>query len=336
MTTAKKYQVFVSSTFVDLKDERQAVIRHILDLKRIPAGMELFPAADFDQLDYIKKIIDECDYYVLILGGRYGSMDPGGVSYTEREYDYAVATGKVVLAFVHDDVGSIAHKNVEPNHAAKLALDAFREKVMSGRLVRAWRDQQSLEVAVVKALVHAFNDHPQVGWIRGDALAATDIIEQSNRLLQENADLKAKIESIAPAKVEPIISDLADFDDLYDVRYSYKVSIRGSVSFRDTSCALSWRQIFVGIASSLGAAAKTISVVKTGVALAVEEFADADAVYSLNSLDQSRILVQLEALGLIKTYMSKASDEKYYQYVGLTPEGRRRFVENTAVRKPPE
>jgi hypothetical protein len=100
----KKYQVFVSSTFRDLADERQTAIRNILDLGHVPAGMELFPAADTEQLTYIKKVIDQCDYYVLIMGGRYGSMDNAGVSFTEREYDYAVDMGKIVLAFPHADI----------------------------------------------------------------------------------------------------------------------------------------------------------------------------------------------------------------------------------------
>ncbi|MGO7550591.1 DUF4062 domain-containing protein, partial [Rhizobium leguminosarum] len=71
--------MFVSSTFRDLFDERQDTIRNILDLNHIPAGMELFPAADVEQLDYIKKVIDDCDYYLLIVGGRYGSLDADGV-----------------------------------------------------------------------------------------------------------------------------------------------------------------------------------------------------------------------------------------------------------------
>ena len=42
----KRYQVFISSTFRDLIDERQAVLRAVLELDHMPAGMELFPAAD--------------------------------------------------------------------------------------------------------------------------------------------------------------------------------------------------------------------------------------------------------------------------------------------------
>jgi hypothetical protein len=71
----KRYQVFVSSTFTDLKDERQAVLKAILELDHMPAGMELFPATDDSAWQLIKDVIDTSDYYALIIGGRYGSLD---------------------------------------------------------------------------------------------------------------------------------------------------------------------------------------------------------------------------------------------------------------------
>src|SRR5580658_5329998 len=104
----KKYQVFISSTFSDLTSERQDTIRSVLDLGHIPAGMEIFPAADSEQFEYIKKVIDECDYYVLIVGARYGSVDTSGISFTEKEYDYANEKKIPVLIFPHGDIGSIS------------------------------------------------------------------------------------------------------------------------------------------------------------------------------------------------------------------------------------
>ena len=63
--------------------------------------MELFPASDDDKWTLIKRVIDDCDYYVVVIGGRYGSIDPErGVSYTEMEFDYAVETKKPVMAFL--------------------------------------------------------------------------------------------------------------------------------------------------------------------------------------------------------------------------------------------
>ena len=89
----KRYQVFLSSTYADLKDERRAVIQALMEMDCIPAGMELFPSTDDEQFSFIKKVIDDCDYYVLIIGGRYGSTTPEGLSYTEQEYDYARGRG---------------------------------------------------------------------------------------------------------------------------------------------------------------------------------------------------------------------------------------------------
>lgn len=51
----KRYQVFVSSTFLDLQEERQEIMQALLELDCIPSGMELFPAANEDQWSLIKK-----------------------------------------------------------------------------------------------------------------------------------------------------------------------------------------------------------------------------------------------------------------------------------------
>ncbi len=99
----KRYQVFVSSTFADLQEERQQVIQALMEMDCIPAGMELFPATDEEQWEFIKRIIDDCDYYLLIIGGRYGSVSSDGVSYTEMEYEYAVSKGLKVIALLHDE-----------------------------------------------------------------------------------------------------------------------------------------------------------------------------------------------------------------------------------------
>ena len=103
----KRYQIFISSTFSDLKDERKKVMQTIMSLDCIPAGMELFPAMDEEQFEFIKRIIDDCDYYILIIGARYGSMDENGVSYTEKEYKYAISKNIPVMAFLHDDISSL-------------------------------------------------------------------------------------------------------------------------------------------------------------------------------------------------------------------------------------
>jgi hypothetical protein len=87
MLSQKRYQIFVSSTYEDLKAERQQVAQAILELEHFPAGMDIFPASDEAQWELIKKFIAESDYFIAVVGGRYGSVDDKGISYTEKEFD---------------------------------------------------------------------------------------------------------------------------------------------------------------------------------------------------------------------------------------------------------
>jgi Domain of unknown function (DUF4062) len=99
----KKYQIFVSSTYQDLREERAEIIKAVLEMGHIPVGMEMFSAADEEQWKIIARQIDETDYYVVIAAHRYGSVTDAGISYTEKELDYANSKKVPVLGFVIDD-----------------------------------------------------------------------------------------------------------------------------------------------------------------------------------------------------------------------------------------
>ncbi len=121
-----RYQVFVSSTFTDLREERRQVQQALLQMDCIPAGMELFPASDEEQWEFIKKVIDDCDYYIVLIAGRYGSTTTEGISYTEREFRYAVERSIPILAFVHGDPDSIPVGQSELDPELRTRLAQFR------------------------------------------------------------------------------------------------------------------------------------------------------------------------------------------------------------------
>jgi Domain of unknown function (DUF4062) len=98
--------------------------------------MELFPAADEEQWAFIKKVIDDCDYYLLIIGGRYGSTTTEGISYTEKEYDYAIERGIKVIALLHEDPDEILVGKSDIDPVLRERLRVFREKVVNNRLVK--------------------------------------------------------------------------------------------------------------------------------------------------------------------------------------------------------
>ena len=167
MNTSIRYQIFISSTYEDLRGERQQATQAILEAGYFPSGMELFPASDDTQWDLIKSVIAESDYYVVIVGGTYGTTNESGDSYTELEYDFAVERGIPVLGFVKTNIDNIASKFVEPDKGKRDRLDAFRKKVLS-RICRKFQDPKELGMAVLKSLMQESRVRPRIGWVRAD------------------------------------------------------------------------------------------------------------------------------------------------------------------------
>jgi predicted transcriptional regulator len=143
MQQIKKYSVFVSSTYQDLVDERKEVIQALLELDCIPIGMELFPATDDDQWTLIKELIDECDYYILIVGGRYGSLNKEGISFTQMEYEYALKIGIPVISFLHKSPDKITIGKTDKDSEKEHKLQDFK-KIASEKLVKFWSSPEEL------------------------------------------------------------------------------------------------------------------------------------------------------------------------------------------------
>lgn len=224
----RRYQVFVSSTYVDLTEERGEVIQALLELDCIPAGMELFPASSEQQWDLIKRVIDDCDYYIVIVGGRYGSVDGEGVSYTEREYDYAVETGMPVLGFVHRNPDEIKAGKSEKDPEAVERLAAFRAKV-EDRMCKYWEGPADLGGAVSRSLVQEIKRQPQVGWVRGSVVPEADVLRELTDLREENRILK---EQVAGSTAEPPqeLARLAHGDETVELEAQVMHHYRGALA----------------------------------------------------------------------------------------------------------
>jgi hypothetical protein len=190
--TAVKYQVFVSSTFDDLKAERAEAVRAILELGHIPVGMEMFSAGDEEQWQVIARTIDTCDYYVVIVAHRYGSMS-SGVSYTEREYDYAVSKKIPVLGFVIEASAPWNPDFVDKKKTVLAPLNAFKVKVKS-KMVSFWREKTDLHGKIGIALVKAFSSSPRPGWIRATDAAGPQVVAELGRLSEENRRLRDQVD----------------------------------------------------------------------------------------------------------------------------------------------
>jgi len=197
MQVRPKYQVFISSTYSDLHEERKAVAWAILKTRNIPAGMENFTASDDRGWRTITSVIDKTDYFVLILGGRYGSLDENGMSWTEREYHYATKMGIPILAFVREK-SSITADLLDDNVDLAKKLEAFKSHVRQNHLTVGWSTIEQLENGVAVGLNNIILDDEdrgisRPGWYRGNEIPDLKTLDEFARLSADNQKLRDEI-----------------------------------------------------------------------------------------------------------------------------------------------
>lgn len=217
----KKYQVFISSTYTDLLDERQAAVEAILKAGHIPAGMELFAAGDESQLDTIKRWIEASDIYMLILGGRYGSLEPKtGLSYIELEYDYAVSLDIPIFAAVIKDealekrVKTKGREVIETEHPKE--YKDFRQKVL-GKTSAFFEDPKDIKLAVHESIADIQVRYELKGWVSAAEVPDTvplfteikRLSSENSKLLEEIANLNKQLQDQPKSKTQD-----KEFDEL--------------------------------------------------------------------------------------------------------------------------
>ena len=315
----KRYQVFVSSTYTDLQEERLRVMQTLMRLDCIPAGMELFPAIDTEQFEYIKRIIDESDYYILIIGGRYGSLSEDGISYTEKEYDYAVSKKIPVMAFLHEDISKLTVEKSDIDQEKRDKLIAFRDKVSKTRLIEYWNNPNDLSSKVVLSLVSTIKLFPAVGWVRANLQTNTESLQEINNLRKKIETLKQEKEDLLNnISTTSQIADIAELDEVIIVSGSNYTTRSGRTKWELT---LTWERLFA-IISPFFLECHTDSRAQDIISEALAKEAKSCQSYpSIDTQDFQTIKVQFMALGLIDVERRKTTKGGYIVGWQLTESG---------------
>lgn len=339
----KRYQVFVSSTYVDLKEERLEVIKALLELDCIPCGMEYFPAASEETWTYIQDLIRRCDYYVLVVGGRYGSLASEGVSYTQKEYEFALSERVPSIAFLHACPEDLPAKYSESSVEGQLKLREFIS-VVRRQLCKEWNTPEELGAVVSRSLTQLIRRHPRTGWIKADQASSSEATTELLALTRRVKELENELERNA-MQVPVGAQDLSQGDELMDVEFDF--TIYDSTKYRHQlgwilsrlrrNVCISWNKLFMRIAPILEVDASGI-VVKNALGRLVEEQYDLRGELSapeqtfgdvsLAEESLQRIKIQFTGLGLIRTSKQAGSQVARWQ---LTPLGRQRMFELLSV-----
>ncbi|WP_438351377.1 DUF4062 domain-containing protein [Paenibacillus sp. FA6] len=250
----KKLQVFISSTYTDMIEERQAAVSAVLNSGHIPAGMELFKSGDQSQKETIKRWIDESDVYMLILGGRYGSIDAEtGKSYTHWEYDYAGEIGKRRFAVVIDEnsLRDKAMKNPDfmerENHPK---YQDFKRDVLCN-ISKFYEDLKDIKLVVMESLKEYESDDKLIGWVKADQISKVeDTLLENVRLLKENAKFKMENEMHKNRLNQNNLINGWDNDDLKDTLSMTNIKLPEILSVTGKEREMSLLECFVAMADN--------------------------------------------------------------------------------------
>lgn len=343
----KKYQVFVSSTYKDLSIERQEVIQALLELDCIPVGMELFQATDVDQWTLIKRLVDDCDYYILIVGGRYGSMSKEGISYTQMEYEYAIEKEIPIISFLHKNPEEIPSGKTEKTPELNQKLSEFRE-LAEKKMCRYWENSADLGSKVSRSLIRLIKDKPSDGWVKASNLPSEESTKEILRLKDEIDILKlelGKVKDLAPEGTE----EFSQGNDKMNLKFrfsgiseDYRTNPR--IEHYESTLVTNWNKLFAEISPLM-----IDEINENTLRNKINDFIFTNKIDDLtkelkkqkrnpNELkitdnDFQTIKIQFRALNMITENIKKRGVHDKNKYWTLTPYGDKVMTNLRAIRK---
>lgn len=153
-----KIRVFISSTVEDLENERNQVVARVRQLNFEPVNMEGWAASPSPPWERIRKEMESCHLFVLILGKRYGYVPTDGpgaddvLSVTHMEMRKARELGLPVLPFL---------KRLKYGSEPDERRDGFRKEVSdwaAGGVVNEFDLAGDLADKVAASLVEVLSD----------------------------------------------------------------------------------------------------------------------------------------------------------------------------------
>jgi hypothetical protein len=245
-TANKCYQAFISATFPDMRGARQALMPPMLASGLIPTGLDSAAAECNTLLPVIQTLIDSSDYFILIVGGRYGTLSPMGLSEIHREYIFAATKRKPIIAFIHDNPSELSEAQREPTREGQVRRDDFvrllEEKVVCYR----WSTEAGLNALAGKVIPNFIRDHQAVGWVRADQVG--EGLGASSEALKARIEMLEKEREEAFNQARPPLRTLARGGDRVALDYSCNVYEGGDCKLATVTTKISWDQAFSCVA----------------------------------------------------------------------------------------
>jgi hypothetical protein len=151
--------IFISSTFEDLKEHRRTVwemLRKRPDVK--VHGMEEFGARAETPLETCMAEVEQADVYVGIVGFRLGSVDrASGKSFTQLEFERAVELTKRRLIYIADEkTATFPAIAFEKDTRSQSKLNAFKSTLREQQVIQTFSTPTDLAEKIQRDIQRDF------------------------------------------------------------------------------------------------------------------------------------------------------------------------------------
>jgi len=146
------FRIFVSSTYIDLIDHRQAAEKAINGLGQKYEGMEYMGAKDEEPTEACLNLVEQCSLFIGIYAWRYGFVPDGlEISITEQEYQHAKDSGIPRLCYLIDEKFPWRPDFIEDGPARE-KLKRFKNNLSKERVREIFKEPLTLENHIIRDL----------------------------------------------------------------------------------------------------------------------------------------------------------------------------------------
>ncbi|MEC7118786.1 MAG: DUF4062 domain-containing protein [Pseudomonadota bacterium] len=240
----KRYHVFISTTEADMHAERVVLSQTLVSQGFFSWGLEQRTPLT---TAFARRQIDDCDYFVLMLGSRYGELSASGVSYMHLEYIYAVTKQKPILVLMYEAPENRSEQYQDSSQEGRIKFLDFRRQLQRERdMVMTFRDTRDLEMALRHTMPQLLNRYPAQGWVRPNQ-------QQVQQLQEENEQLRQKLIQLESNPVrrpqDHRIPELPQVQGDEEFVFDYKVHAYQDGNFRELRPQrhMTWNDLLVVI-----------------------------------------------------------------------------------------
>lgn len=343
----KRYHVFISTTGADMQPERSVLAQTLASLGFFSWGLETRTPLT---TAFARRQIDDCDYFVLLLGSRYGDLSASGVSYVHLEYIYAITKQKPILVIMHESPDSRSPEVQEPTKEGQRKFEDFRRQLQRERdMVVTFREPRELEVILRHAMPQLTQRYPSLGWVRPNDAPMQALQLENEKLKQKNAQLMASGRGRSAARSASSLEDEVGDSTALDVpvvrgdelmSFDYRVHAYQDGNFRELRPRrqMTWNELLVAIGPGFRPPAP-----EENFARLLNEYLNISALRDVQETmprahATARCQINVRALHAIKVQFKNnqwiapvGRDSRHHILWGLSPLGEKRLNELMAV-----